>query len=130
MAGSTRKRVCVVLLSAVTTLSVGAGAATAAPGDPTADECAIIAANATTNSTDFVSELAKSGGGTCPDVLGVTVAPARIPVAVKPAVAASATLPKSGSNVSGTLTIAGIACLVGGALVIVNRKRSALATSD
>ena len=130
MAESTRRWACVVLMAVTAALSLGASAATAAPGDPTADECAIIAQNAVTNKTDFASELAKSGGGTCPDVLGVTVVPAQNPVAVKAAVAASGTLPKSGGNIGGTLTIAGVACLVGGALVLVNRKRRALPTSD
>ncbi len=132
MAESTRRWACVVLMAATAVLSLGASAVTAAPGDPTAEECAIIAQNAVTNKTDFASELAKSGGGTCPDptVRGVTVTPAQNPVAVKAAVAASGTLPKSGGNISGTLTIAGAACLVGGALVLVNRKRRALPTSD
>jgi LPXTG-motif cell wall-anchored protein len=133
MVESTRKWACVSLLAAAAVLSVGASAATAAPGDPTAEECAIIAADAAKNGTTIAAELAKVGGGTCPDVLGVTIAPAKTPisVAVLPAaVAASGTLPKSGNDVSGTLAIAGIACLVGGALVMVNRKRSAPPTSD
>ena len=133
LAGSTRRWACVVLLSAATVLSIGATAARADKGDPTAEECRIIAANAVTNSTDFATELANSGGGECPNVLGVTVAPARNPVTVKAApavVAASATLPKSGGNIGGTLTIAGLACLAGGGLLLVNRKRKALPTPD
>jgi LPXTG-motif cell wall-anchored protein len=130
LAGSTRRWACVVLLSAATVLSIGASAATADPDDPTAAECAIIAQNAVTNSTDFQSELAKTGTK-CPEVAGVTVTPAGKPVAVKPAaVVASGTLPKSGGNIGGTLTIAGLACLAGGSLLLVNRKRKALPTPD
>ncbi len=132
IAESTRRWACVVLLSGAAVLTIGASAARADRGDPTAGECAIIAANAVTNSTDFATELANAGGGNCPDVLGVSVVPARNPVSVKPAaaVAASGTLPKSGGNISGTLTIAGVACLVGGALVVVNRKRRDVPTPD
>jgi LPXTG-motif cell wall-anchored protein len=133
LAESTRRWVCVVLLSAATILSIGASAASADPNDPTAEECAIIAQNAVTNSTDFQSELAKTGTK-CPipvNVSGVTVKPAGNPVAVKPAaVVAAGTLPKSGSNIGGTLTIAGLACLAGGSLLLVNRKRKALPTPD
>jgi LPXTG-motif cell wall-anchored protein len=130
LAGSTRRWACVVLLSAATILSIGASAASAGPDDPTADECAIIAQNAATNSTDFQSELAKTGTK-CPDVAGVTVTPAAKPAVVKAAaVVASGTLPKSGGNIGGTLTIAGVACLAGGSLLLVNRKRKALPTPD
>ncbi len=132
---STRRWACVVLLSAATVITVGTTTASADRGDPTADECKIIAANAVTNNTDFATELEKAGGGTCPEVLGVSIAPAGNPVSVKaPAagavVAASRTLPKSGNNIGGTLTVAGVACLAGGTLLIVNRKRKALPTTD
>ncbi len=97
--------------------------AVANPGEPTASECQIIAQQAVNKGNTFEAELAANGGGVCPaaTVLGVTVQPA---VVVVPASVPAAVLPKSGGNVTGPLTLASLAVLIGGALVIINRRRA------
>lgn len=99
------------------------------PGDPTASECQIFAQQAVNKGVTFEAELAANGGGTCPST--TTTAASVLAVNVKPAAAAvlpSAVLPKSGSNITGPVTLASLAILVGGALVIINRRRT-LATA-
>ena len=106
------------------TVASGASAVTN-PGDPTASECLIIAQQAVNKGVTFEAELAASGGGTCPST--TTTAASVLAVNVKPGVAAalpSAALPKSGSNITGPLMLASLAILVGGALVIINRRRT------
>jgi hypothetical protein len=105
-----------------------AAGAVAIPGEPTASECQIIAQQAVNNGVTFEAELAANGGGVCPTpiVLAATVKPAVVVAATVPA----AGLPKSGSNVTGPLTLGSMAVLIGGALVIINRRRATPALSE
>jgi hypothetical protein len=101
-----------------------AAGAVAVPGEPTASECQIIAQQAVNKGVTFEAELAANGGGVCPtttvaSVLAATVKPAVVVAATVPA----AGLPKSGGNVTGPLAIGSMAILIGGALVIINRRR-------
>jgi hypothetical protein len=118
-----------LMWTAGTIVSVGlalgwaaAAGAVAVPGEPTASECQIIAQQAVNKGVTFEAELAANGGGVCPaaTVLGVTVKPAVVVAATVPA----AGLPKSGGNVTGPLTLGSMAILIGGALVIINRRRA------
>lgn len=123
--------------TAATIVSVGlalgwasAAGAVAIPGEPTASECQIIAQQALDNGVTFEAGLAANGGGVCPaaSVLGVTVKPAVV-VAAAAAVPAAA-LPKSGSNVTGPLMLGSMAILIGGALIIINRRRTTPAVAE
>jgi LPXTG-motif cell wall-anchored protein len=118
-----------LMFTAGTIVSVGlalgwaaAAGAVAIPGEPTASECQIIAQQAVNKGVSFAAELAANGGGVCPApvVLAATVKPAVVVAASVPA----AGLPKTGSNFNGTLTLGSMAVLIGGALVIINRRRA------
>jgi LPXTG-motif cell wall-anchored protein len=105
--------------------------AVAIPGEPTASECQIIAQQAVNKGVTFEAELAANGGGVCPtptvaSVLGATVKPA----VVAPASVPAAGLPKTGGNAVGPLTLASMAILIGGALVIINRRRPTRALAE
>jgi hypothetical protein len=117
-----------LMWTAGTIVSVGlalgwasAASAVANPGEPTASECQIIAQQAVNKGVTFEAELAANGGGVCPTpiVLAATVKPAVVVAATIP----TAGLPKSGSNITGPLTLASMAVLIGGALVIINHRR-------
>lgn len=104
---------------------VSLAGAVAIPGDPTASECAVIAQQAAAKGVPFATELANQGGGLCPTpttttstsavVLGNSVAPT-----------STGTLPKSGSDVSGIVTMAAAATALGVGLLIINRRRSVI----
>jgi LPXTG-motif cell wall-anchored protein len=127
-----------LMWTAGTIVSVGlalgwaaAAGAVAIPGEPTASECQIIAQQAVNKGVTFEAELAANGGGVCPtttvaNVLGATAKPAVVLAASVPA----AGLPRTGSNTSGPLTIGSIALLIGGALLIINRRRPAPAVAS
>ena len=124
-----------LMWTAGTIVSVGlafggasAAGAVAVPGEPTASECQIIAQQAVNKGVTLEEELAANGGGICPaTVLGVTVKPAVVVVAAS---VPAAGLPKSGSNVTGPLMLGSMAVLIGGALVIVNRRRASPAVAE
>ena len=101
---------------------VSPAGAVAVPGEPTASECQIIAQQAVNKGVTFEAELVANGGGVCPTpiVLAATVKPAVVVAATIPA----AGLPKSGGNITGPLFLGSLAILIGGALVIINRRRA------
>jgi LPXTG-motif cell wall-anchored protein len=139
---NTRRKIAAMVAGAALTTAVlvtGASSlagAVAIPGDPTPAECAVIAQQAIDKGIPFAQELANQGGGTCPTpavttisstVLGNTVVNA-VTTSTKPTttvkVLAGGTLPKSGGNATGTLIAGGILVLLGGTLVLVNRRRT------
>lgn len=105
-----------------------AGAVTI-PGDPTPNECSVIAQQAVDRGVSFAAELEAQGGGTCP-VVAPTTAPTVLAATALPTsatVKASGvvtSLPKSGTNATGTLVAGGVLVLLGGALLVINRRRS------
>jgi LPXTG-motif cell wall-anchored protein len=138
---NTRRKIAAMVAGAALTTAVlvtGASSlagAVAIPGDPTPAECAVIAQQAIDKGISFAQELANQGGGNCPTpavttisstVLGNTVVNAvttsKPTTTVK--VLAGGTLPKSGGNATGTLVAGGILVLLGGTLVLVNRRRT------
>jgi LPXTG-motif cell wall-anchored protein len=101
--------------------------ATAGPGDPTAEECAVIAEQARVKGISPEEQLALSGGGVCDfTVLGVTVAPVTVaPVTAAPAVKGSG-LPKTGSDIGPTIALGSAAVVIGASIVLVVRRRKTL----
>ena len=111
--------------------------AVAIPGDPTPAECAVIAQQAVDKGISFAQELANQGGGTCPTV-ATTLAPTTsttvvvrgntvvnaVPTSTTVAKVAAGTLPKSGASTTGPLVAGGILVLLGGTLLLVNRRRT------
>jgi LPXTG-motif cell wall-anchored protein len=123
-----------VLMSGASSLA----GAVAVPGDPTPVECAVIAQQAIDKGIPFADELANQGGGNCPIPAATTTASSVLGNTVVNAVATSSTsakaattvkvlattLPKSGGNATGTLVAGGVLVLLGGTLLLVNRRRT------
>ncbi len=135
---NTRRKIAAMVAGAALTTAVlvtGASSlagAVAIPGDPTPAECAVIAQQAIDKGISFVAELANQGGGNCPipatpsTVLGNTVVNAVTTsiTSTTTAKVVAGTLPKSGGNATGTLVVGGVLVVLGGALVLVNRRRT------
>jgi LPXTG-motif cell wall-anchored protein len=111
-------------------ISFGAVAttATAGPGDPTADECEVIAEQARIKGISPEAQLALSGGGVCKfDVLGVTVAPVTaVPVTAAPVAVKGSGLPKTGSDIGPTIALGSAAVVIGASIVLMVRRRKTL----
>ncbi len=97
------------------------GIAHAVPGDPTASECAVIAAQAEINHRTPEAELAAQGGGACVFPSTTTTSATVLAVAVVP----RSKLPGTGSDVRTPLTMGAVAVGLGGAIVLINRRRAA-----
>jgi LPXTG-motif cell wall-anchored protein len=93
--------------------------AAAFAGDPTAEECAVIAAQAVINNRTPQAQLALSGGGTC--VFPSTTAPTVLAVTVAP----KSALPKTGSNIVPPLALGGATVAIGATMMVINRRRRA-----
>lgn len=97
------------------------GVAQAIPGDPTASECAVIAAQAVLNNRTPEAELAAQGGGNCVFAATTTTAATVLAVTVVP----KSKLPGTGSDIRQPLTMGAVAVGLGGAIVLINRRRAA-----
>jgi LPXTG-motif cell wall-anchored protein len=95
--------------------------AMAAPGDPTAEECAVIAAQAVINNRTPERQLELSGGGTCVFPATTTTTAVVLAATVVP----KAGLPKTGSDIYPTLGVGAAAIGIGGAIILINRRRTA-----
>jgi LPXTG-motif cell wall-anchored protein len=141
---NTRRKIAAMVAGAALTTAVlvtggsGLAGAVAIPGDPTPAECAVIAQQAIDKGIPFADELANQGGGNCPIPAATTTASSVLGNTVVNAVATSSTsakanttvkvlattLPKSGGNATGTLVAGGILVLLGGTLLLINRRRT------
>jgi LPXTG-motif cell wall-anchored protein len=103
--------------------------ATAGRGDPTADECRVIAEQAKQNNRSPQEQLGLSGGGECDFdfILGVTVAPVTAaPVTAAPVAVKGSGLPKTGSDIGPTIALGSAAVVIGASIVLMVRRRKTL----
>jgi LPXTG-motif cell wall-anchored protein len=131
-------RTAAVAIGGLLMLGVSFGAvaptATAGPGDPTAEECRVIAEQAIAKGITPEEQLALSGGGICDfaTILGVTVAPGTgAPATGAPATAAPATvkgssLPKTGSSIGPIIALGSAALVFGVSILLLVRRRKTL----
>ena len=120
-----RNKVAILICGGLFTVSGAVGAlgftAHAVPGDPTAGECAVIAAQAVINGRTPEAQLVVSGGGTCVFPATTTTAATVLAVTITP----KSSLPKTGSDIRQPLTLGAVAVGLGGAIVLINRRRAA-----
>jgi LPXTG-motif cell wall-anchored protein len=125
---SRRIRITTLICGGALTIGGAMGAlgftASAAPGDPTAEECAVIAAQAVINNRTPQAQLIIAGGGTCVFAATTTTAATVLAATAVPKTG----LPKTGSDVRYPLAVGAAAITLGGAIVLINRRRSTIAT--